>query len=161
MTSREKNRAYRTRRALRIIRRAQPKTVEDARDLPIGGLTFVDEGAFRKAYRIRGTNLLIKFPLNRLDDVCKIHTRMEVKKIRALREFPVIRKHIPPVYYFHSRDGVMVTRYYPKSKGLMGATHQLISDMIKGFCGVILGDLCSDNLRTKPYGNLIFIDLGY
>jgi hypothetical protein len=165
----KRNRVYRTRRALRLIRRGQPKTVEEAASLLVG-LDKIGQGAFRTAYRIRGTNLLIKFPLmynygvsgreDWNDKEGKNHTRMEVKKIRALMEFPIMRKHIPPVYYFNGRDGVMVTRYYPKSKWVSCATNNLVSDMVKEYCGVTMGDLSPDNLRTET-GNLIFIDCGY
>lgn len=166
-----KKRAYRTRRALRLIRKGQPKTVDEAKALGIGALIEVGQGAFRTAYRIHGTGLLIKFPLmfnyktdnqdDWNDSEGKNHTRMEVKKIRVLREFPIIRKHIPPVYYFHGRDGVMVTKYYPQTTWVRGAMNQLVAEMIKGFCGVTLGDLSPDNVRAEKYNNLIFIDLGY
>ena len=72
-----------------------------------------------------------------------------------------MRKHLPPVYYFNGRDGVMVTKYYPKSKWVPSATNQLVAEMIKEYCGVILGDLSPDNARTEPGNNLIIIDLGY
>jgi hypothetical protein len=168
----KRNRVYRTRRALRLIRRGQPKTVEEARALGMGTLVQVGQGAFRTGYRIYGTNLLIKFPLMYNygglkgeeiwhDKDGKNHTRMEVKKIRALLEFPIMRSHLPPVYYFNGRDGVMVTKYYTKSKWVLSATNNLVTDMVKEYCDVTLGDLSTDNLRTEPVGNLIFIDLGY
>jgi hypothetical protein len=169
-----KNRAYRTRRALRLIRREQPKNVHEARGLGIGALIEVGHGAFRMAYRIHGTKLLIKFPVEFRykdgdveggpevwhDKEGKNHTRMEMKKIRALQAFPIMRKHIPPVYYFNARDGVFVTKYYPRDGRSIYAIHSLVSEMIKEFCGVVLGDLSPDNIRSDPY-NLIFIDLGY
>ena len=167
-----KNRAYRTRRALRLINRGLPATMEMAQALGIGALIKVGQGAFRTAYRIHGTSLLIKFPaMFSYDDANgsetwhdkegKNHTRMEVKKIRALLKFPIMRKHLPPVYYFNGRDGVVVTKYYPKSKWTNSATNQLVSEMIKEYCGVTLGDLSPDNVRTEPHNNLILIDLGY
>jgi hypothetical protein len=168
--TREKKRVYLTRRALRLIRKGQPKTVEEAASLGIG-LDEVGKGAFRTAYRIRGTNLLIKFPLmynygasGREDwnnKEGKNHTRMEVKKIRALMKFPIMRKHIPPVYYFNGRDGIVVTRYYPKSRWVPSATNNLVYGIIKEYCGVNLGDITPDNVRTEPSCNLVFIDLGY
>jgi hypothetical protein len=172
----KKNRAYRTRRAMRLIRKGQPKTANEAKAL---SLTLIevgkDEGAFRTAHRIQGTDLLIKFPLQyrRRSEETEggpevwgnkdgiQHTRMEVKKIRALREFPVMRKNIPPVYYFHSRDGVMVTKYYPNRKYVRSAMAQLITRMVRNYCGVTLDDVTSDNLRVTPDNNLIFIDCGY
>ena len=167
--TRKKNCAYRTRRAIRLVRRWLPKTVEEARALCMGALIEVGSGAFRIAYRIHGTSLLIKFPVMFdypdpkacHDKEGKNHTRMEVKKIWALRKHPIMRRHLPPVYYFNGRDGVMVTKYYPKSKWTNSATNQLVSEIIKEYCGVTLGDLSPDNLRAQPSSNLIFIDLGY
>lgn len=183
MTKGEKNRktrkrrnAYRTRRALRLIRRGQPKTVEELERLGVGPVVGVGNGAFRAAYRIYGTSLLVKFPLDVKHVVNdnspdwsnyegKNHTRMEVKKIRALSKFPMWKKHLPPVYYFNSRDGVLVTKFFPKGKWVEGAKSQLISEMAKTFCGITLGDLSTDNVRTtgnsKNGRDLIVVDLGY
>jgi hypothetical protein len=176
MTRTEKYRAARTRRALRLIRRGQPKTVTEAR---ASGLTLIevgkDEGAFRTAYRIQGTTLLIKFPLlyrcRRLeteggpevwmDKDGKNHTRMEAKKIRALQAVPIMRRHTPPVYYFNSRDGVIMTRYYPKTKWVRYAVDRLLGKLIKKHYGVTLGDLTPENLRAVEYDKLVIIDLGY
>jgi hypothetical protein len=99
-------------------------------------------------------------PETRHDNEGKNHTRMEVKKILSLREHPIMRKHLPPVYYFNGGDGVMVTKYYPKSKWVPGAMSIIITEMIKKYCGVNLGDLSPDNVRAE-FSNLIFIDLGY
>jgi hypothetical protein len=173
MTEIEKKRAYRTRKALGIIRRSQPKTIDEARAALGMSCRKVGQGAFRTAHRIYGTDLLIKFPFQykaegepgegskwtTWDGVN--HTRMEVKKIRALMKFPLMRKHLPPIYYFNGRDGVVVTRYYPKPKGIMGATNELVAEMIYKFCGVVLGDIAPDNVRTTRGPNLIFTDLGY
>lgn len=173
--TKSKNRAYKTRHALRLIRKHQPKTLEEAQALGMGALVEVGQGAFRTAYHIYGTNLLIKFPLQcryRIEEVSngpevwhskegKNHTRMEVKKIRALSEFPVMRKHLPPLYYYNGRDGVLVTKYYPKTKWIQQSFHRLITEMIKEYCGVVIGDLAQDNVRTHAGDNLIFIDCGY
>ena len=171
-----KNRTYKTRRALRLIRKGQPKTADEAKAL---GITLIevgkDEGAFRTAHRIHGTDLLIKFPLRyrRRSEETEggpevwgtkdgvNHTRMEVKKIRALEKFPLMRKHIPPVYYFHNRNGVMVTKYYPKTKWVGYAVGLLLGKMVTKYYGVVLGDLTPDNLRAVAYDRLVIIDLGY
>jgi len=170
-----KRRARETRRALRLIRKGQPETYDETIALGLG-LSQVgkDEGAFRAAYRIVGTTLLIKFPLQyrcrRLetggsevwsDKDGKHHTRMEVKKILALQKFPVIRRHIPPVYYFNSRDGVLVTKYFEKSRRVRESVSRLLGKMVKQYCGVTLGDLTPDNLRAQSNDHLVIIDLGY
>lgn len=184
MTEAEKNRRMkvrnlvnRTRRTLKLIRKYQPKNIEEARALGIGQLQKIGEGAFREAYRIYGTILLIKFPLiesfhNRVegnlvtyrtdDHDGKYHTRAEIRKIRVLSKFKSLRKAMPPVYYYNSRDGVMVTRYYPKAT-VKDWTYQigpLLSDVIKELTGVTLEDLFGDNVRKKD-DSLVITDLGY
>jgi hypothetical protein len=165
-----KNRAYRTRRALRLIRKGQPKNFDEAMTLGMGALVEVGQGAFRTAYRIHGTSLLIKFPLmfhyssepnSWHDKEGKNHTRMEVKKIRALLEFPMWRKHLPPVYYFNARDGVMVTKYYRERKKSVVDRERniLMGELVKEFCGVVLGDITDDNVKVDDH--LVIIDLGY
>lgn len=170
MTRTEKNRAYRTRRALNILRRKQPKTVEEARSMLGMPAILVGSGSFRNSYRIGGTTLLIKFPVMCFyaklnvshDHEGKNHTRMEVKKIRVLMEFPFMRKHLPPILYFNSRDGVLVTRFYKESgRDLYEQKRNFfISDMVKEFCGVVLNDLTQDNVKVGK-GGIVFIDLGY
>jgi hypothetical protein len=174
--TREKNRAYRTRRALRIIRKAQPKTVEAAQAALGMACREIGQGAFRTAYHIYGTTLLIKFPLScryKIREVeggeevwsdaeGKNHSRMEVKKIRALLEFPMWRKHLPPIYYFNGRDGVIVTKYYRRSDKFSTefARNILIGELVREFCNVILGDITEDNIREFE-SHLVLIDLGY
>jgi len=154
------------RRALRIIRTVQPKT---ARNLP--GLVLREifsktkkgmkaNGAFRQAYRIVGTGLVIKFPRPDYADNAG-HTRDEVKKIRELSKYRSLKKHLPPVYYYNRRDGVMVTDYYPFVCPDRGK-NVILSDVIFELTGVHLDDIMGDNVRSKGKdGNPIFCDLGY
>src|ERR1017187_127468 len=118
--TRRRNIQKATRRALHLIRKHQPGTLLETSQL---GLVLVHhgEGAFRKSYRIAGTSLLMKFPQTSgessskygyMSDRC--HTRSEVRKIRVLSQFKSLRRHVPPVYYFNSRHGVIVTKFYPK-----------------------------------------------
>jgi len=156
------------RRALRIIRKIQPKTVDE---LKVAGLGLREikirtrkgmkgNGAFRRAYEIVGTGLAVKFPRPNYADNAE-HTRDEVKKIRALSQYRSLRPHLPTVYYYNGRDGVMVTDYYPyicpeKSKNV------ILSDVIRELTGVHLDDIMGDNVRSKlKGGNPVFCDCGY
>ena len=159
-------------RALRIIRKFKFATAEDAKKkLP---LVFHGEGAFRKSYRIAGTSLLIKFPVTQANDGSygywsdRAHTRSEVRKIRMLAKYKSLRPHVPPVYYFDSKNGVIVTRFYPATSELrtLGAMRNVLTKVIREFAGVVLEDLSGDNAtvtrRTgSERGRLIFLDLGY
>jgi hypothetical protein len=158
--TRAKNQGLAKRRALRIIRHTQPRTVEDLRN---SGLILTEVGkrggAFRQAYRIAGTNLVIKFPRKDWAD-SKEHTRDEVKKIRTLSQYRCFRHHLPPVYYYNERDGVMVTDYYPyvNWKG----PSIILADVVKEFTGVELGDVVGDNVRAKSkLDNVVMVDCGY
>jgi len=155
------------RRALRIIRKVQPKVVIQ---LEATGLKLREikirtrkgmkgNGAFRRAYEIVGTGLAVKFPRPNYADNAE-HTRDEVKKIRELSKYRSLRSHMPPVYYYNGRDGVMVTDYYlfvcpDKAKNV------ILSDVIFELTGIPLDDVMGDNVRMKETGNPVFVDCGY
>jgi hypothetical protein len=158
------NRGLAKRRVLRIIRTIHPKTSHELESMglrlrEILSKTKEGNGAFRRAYRIVGTNLVIKFP--QIGWECKQHTRDEVKKIRELSKYRSLRSHLPPVYYYNRRDGVMVTDYYPYVCPCK-AKNEVLSDVIRELTGVHLDDIMGDNVRMKQVaGNPIFCDLGY
>lgn len=177
MTRRDKDRNAKTRKALALIRRIQPKTWDSLANVGFK-LRREGYGTFRTCYRIMGTTLLIKFPVECRyprqevaggpkvwsDREGKNHTRMEVKKIRALSEFPMWRKHLPPIHYYNGRDGVLVTTYYRTrpAKNLEALRNRLIGELTKEFCGAVLGDITDDNVRSSTNGeNLVIIDCGY
>src|SRR5208337_4505065 len=121
--SRKRNTARRTQWCLRKIRKYQPKNLLETTKLGMICL-FVGEGAFRSAYKIVGTTLLIKFPLmyQTDDHDGKYHTRAEIRKIRALSKFKSLRKAMPPVYYYKSNDGVMSRSIMRRLIGMHGCT---------------------------------------
>ena len=179
--SRKRNIARRTQWCLRKIRKYQPKNLLETSELGMVCVS-VGEGAFRSTYRIAGTTLLIKFPLiesfhkkhfgevksefftYRTDDSDgKYHTRAEVRKIRILKKFKSLSPNIPPVYYYNSHDGVMVTKYYKKANKdvWIYRVGPLLSGVIKELTGVTLEDLFDDNVRKKENGDLVIVDCGY
>lgn len=173
--SRKRNTARITQWALRKIRKHQPKTLLETSELGLV-CVHVGEGSFRTTYRIAQTTLLIKFPIVEThgdgiknggwddDSDGKYHTRAEVRKIRALSKFKCLRKHLPPVYYYNSADGVLVTNYFKLAKDSDWAYNvaPLLSGVIKELTGVTLGDLFGDNVRIDAEKDrLIFVDLGY
>lgn len=164
-----RNLAYRTRRALKLIRLNQPKNLLETHQL---GLTLIHTGggAFRTSYRIKGTTLLVKFPVildrpngETNDFEGKNHTRMEVKKIRRLRKDRIMAGHMPPIYYFNARDGVLVTKFYKTVRDwrTVSGRNRLMSKLIKCLTGVVLDDILGDNVKIDGHDKLIFVDLGY
>lgn len=172
--TRKKTLQRRNQWALRKIRKYKFKTVEAAR---VEGLICVNigEGAFRKSYRIVGTSLLIKFPIwekrndgagveHEDDYIGKCHTRAEVRKIKALKKFPCMRAHLPPVYYYSAKDGVMVTKYFKPLIGWRRDTNmsRVVSKTIKELTKITLDDISGDNVKfDREKSSLIFVDLGY
>ena len=166
----------RDRKALELIEEYQFKTASDASIYL--SLDKVGEGSFRTAYRITGTTLLIKFPVvvtHRKNGKVtgedskegKVHTRAEVRKIRRLSQYRSLRSHVPPIYYYNGKDGVVVMRYYNtpldnKNQSTLGgrARDRLIRKVIKELTGVTLGDSVGDNVKQHR-GQLIFVDCGY
>ena len=160
----------RDRKALELIEEYQFKTASDASIYL--SLDKVGEGSFRTAYRITGTTLLIKFPVvvthRKNGQVTgedskegQVHTRAEVRKIRRLSQYRSLRSHVPPIYYYNGKDGVVVMRYYNTPLDLEGrARDRLIRKVIKELTGVTLGDSVGDNVKQHR-GRLIFVDCGY
>jgi len=124
-------------------------------------LEYLGSGAFRDAYRIAHTDLLVKFPLGHDG---KVHSRAEMRKNQKLGGYPFLKKHLPPVYYWNSKTGVLVTKYYPHAKlrRTWDAMGVVIGELLKNLVGVEHTDLWSgaDNVRMDN-GYLVFTDLGY
>ena len=155
MTKKEKN----TRGVLRLIHEFNFKDEDTAsRYLQ---LKYIGAGTFRVAYRIAHTDMLIKFPDGHDG---KVHTRAEVRKIRKLAAYPFLKKHLPPIYYFNSKTGVLVTRYYPDASRwhIANAMGDMLSLLLKKFTGIPFTDswIGSDNFGLDR-GRLILTDLGY
>jgi hypothetical protein len=172
--TRKSNTCRKTAWALRKIRKHQPKTLLETSKLGLV-LVHVGNGTFRESYRITGTPLLIKFPIverfhddvegawitYRTDDTDgKSHSRAEIRKIQKLSQFKSIRPHLPPVYYFNSKDGVMVTKYFCKIAPDWTYA-PMLSAIIRELTHVALEDLFGDNVRLNEKDVPIFVDLGY
>lgn len=162
--------------ALRKIKRHQPTSPDDFRALGLLG-RFVGAGVFRETYRIRGTNLIVKFPLDEApkdkpaDYTCgRVHTRTEVKRIAKLSTIPVLRPHLPKVWYADLKHGVVVMTHYVKASGGYGGWNRIellgriIRKLVKLVAHTEMNDIHGDNVRLagdKHSRRLVFVDLGY
>jgi hypothetical protein len=126
---------------------------------------------FRSAYRIKDTNLVIKFPDP--DESGEWHSRAEVKTIGRLYKYKVLRSYLPKIFYFDRRSGVVVMEYYDKySDRKAGNPHPmrtygditwervLIINLIKRLTGEDFGDLYNANLRLDKNKHVKFVDMG-
>jgi hypothetical protein len=151
------------RKVIRLIKERRPKNPSEFNKIGIP-LTRIseDQGIFRKVYKVRNCDLVVKFPKARSG---AIHTRDEVAKIKKLKKFAVMRPHLPTVHYYDAANSVLVIDYcpkfttYEKEADAMGA---FIMRLIKSATGVTIGDIHSENVHKHvTRDNAVIIDAGY
>lgn len=121
-----------------------------------------DQGLFRKVYKVRNCDLVVKFPKVSSG---KAHSRDEVLRIKKLRRFRFMRPHLPTIHYFDSVNSVLVVDYCPKF-----TTHEKEADamglfiqrLIKVATGISIGDVHSENVHKHvKRDDAVIIDAGY
>ena len=151
---------------LRIIRRNSPTTPEAFKKLglrmkPLGA------GVFRRVFRIGGCDLVVKFPLS--EDSCFAegiqHSVSEIKRIERLSRIDELKPHLPKIFYFDRKNGIIVMQYYPELKDGDGVDFlgKVVRKLVSRIGGVTMGDIHEGNIRLKRKGweQLVFTDLGY
>ena len=159
--------------AIRLIKLWKPWTTEDFSKTGLR-LNKVGEGAFRKAFHIVGLPLIIKFPEEDDGDLrtCIRHSVIEVRKIKALREFSILRPHLPKIYYFDKTSGVVVMEYIDDTKiktdfadtdaARAYGVDRLVARLIKAHTGITVEDFSADNVRYDRKTRFIkLIDVAY
>lgn len=149
-----------TTKALRLINKNKPASQKEFEAL---GLKFqlIDAGCFREVFAIKGTNLVVKLPF----DEGKYHSISEIKRIEKLSKVKELVPHLPKVYYFDRKTGIIVMRYYPqiKQEDQIELLGKVVKKLVKRIAGVNMGDIHDNNIRKKrqDWATLIFVDLGY
>lgn len=169
--------------ALRRIRKYRPIDPEEFRAIgvplnkePIG------EGAFRSVHKMKRIPCVVKFCLSESDGFwpqsrdSKMHTTAEVNRIKRLSKYPILRTHLPRVYWHDRESGVLVMKYYDEvpvkgdtvSQDMFYATTKGFKKLFKKIGGVELGDISPWNTGVDKrrrngleFINLVFLDLGY
>ena len=124
-------------------------------------LRYIDEGVFRKVYKISGCPLVVKFPL---DNDGIQHSVSEMRRIRRLGRIKELLPHLPKVLYFNGKSGIVVMEYYKaldpeKGVELLG---KVIKKLVSRIAKVAMSDIHSDNIRQGRRGEIVvFSDLGY
>src|ERR1700688_2699481 len=83
-------------RALKLIREHRPENLLTASNLGLK-LIHVGTGAFRAVYRVKDTNLVIKFPDGEND--YDAHSAFEIKNLQKLYQCKALRRHLPKIYF--------------------------------------------------------------
>lgn len=152
---------------LRKIKRLKPKTRSEV-TFPMEELF---DGSFRRGFWIPDTDLVIKFPYEDKDlengegsglENGIIHTQREFKKIKKLSRFKCLRQHLPKIYYYDAKNGVIVMKYYNRigEERELWELRGLLSTVILELTGVEIDDIVGSNVKTDEQRNLIFVDLG-
>ena len=165
----------RTQEALRKIRTHQPTSLKNFKALGLLG-KYVGSGVFRESYRIKGTNLIVKFPLYDAMSERKsayesgiAHTRTEVRRFYKLRCVKALRSHLPKIWYFDLRHGIVVMTHYAKFGGYGGWNKiellgKIINKLIRQYAHTTMNDIHGDNTRMAGENfnkRIVFVDLGY
>lgn len=132
-------------------------------------LESIGSGAYRRAFRIHGADLVVKFPS---DPDGRFHTSLEVRRIKKLAQYQSLRPHLPKIRYYDKKTGILVVDFYDKYSETAAAVpgnrtvelsweRDLITRLVKELTGVFVIDLYDDNLRIDDTQTVKLIDLGY
>lgn len=99
-----------------LLKKYKPKFRSDFKKLGLK-LKFIGSGAFRNAYQIIDTNLVVKFPNDPeyYEDV--EHSQDEIYHIRTINKnakYKVLRPFIPKLHYANYKYGVIVMDKFQK-----------------------------------------------
>jgi len=125
-------------------------------------MRLLGKGLFRSGYKIKGCDLVIKFPGSKSED--RQHSRAEIRRLRRLRKAGTLGEFLPEVFYYDSKSGVIVMRYYrefdnfEKQADAMG---RMIQKLIYRIARVYCSDIHTENVRRREQKDCVLIDLGY
>jgi tRNA A-37 threonylcarbamoyl transferase component Bud32 len=111
----------------------------------------------------------VKFPLGHEEswyeyyNTNRAHTQAEIRRIKQLRKFRVMRRHLPRIYYYDPKSSVLVISYHPPFENDMkccDATGRFLGQLIYQIAGVRCTDIRMENIHQQGQ-NAVLIDLGY
>lgn len=150
---------------IRKLKATCPKTVAEARAAGIK-MRLLGTGLFRSGYKIKNSDVVLKFPHNsgdvRLREGIE-HSTQEIRRLRRLRAVGGLDQFLPEILYYDKKAGVIAMRYYPEFEGFeeqadaMGA---MIGKLLFKIARVRCTDIHTENVR-KARWNAVIIDLGY
>ena len=154
-------------KALKLIRKHEPVTPKEFRKLGLG-LESIGEGIFREVAKIKGCDLVVKFPLSDGGGCYSEgiqHSISEMNRITRLARVPELKPHLPKVFYFDRANGIIVMQYYPPLGEADAVEYlgKIVKKLVSKMCKIAMSDIHDGNIRKKRKGweQLVFIDLGY
>lgn len=163
------------------FRQKKPKNAEEALVKCEVPLTFLQEGAFRRAYQIGRLPLVVKFPY--FTSYCSTieaqqarlevginHSAIEIKArkrvLRSKKRFAPLAKYMPMIYHHNPETGVVLVHKYkvkPYAKRFSGQCRDIEREVIKAMGDNGLEGFDCDNpnnIGLDEKGNLVILDLG-
>lgn len=123
-------------------------------------------GMFRSGYKVRHTDVVIKFPVD-ADAEGIQHSTQEMRRLRRLKSAGTLNPFLPEVFYYNKKSGVIAMRYYPEFEGYeeqADAMGKMIGKLIYRIARVQCNDIHTENVRKGRWDglkNAVIIDLGY
>jgi hypothetical protein len=128
-------------------------------------------GMFRSGYKVRHTDLVIKFPIREGKDDNGSegiqHSTQEMRRLRRLKKAGTLNQFLPEVLYYDKKSGVIMMRYYPEFDGYeeqADAMGKMVGKLIYRIARVRCTDIHTENVRKGRWDglkNAVIIDLGY
>ena len=158
-------------RIVQKMKRVKPRTPKEARAAGIK-MRLLGTGMFRAGYKVRNTDLVIKFPVltgKNDDDPSEgiQHSVQEIRRLRRLKKAGTLNQFLPEVLYYDKKSGVIMMRYYPEFDGYeeqADAMGKMVGKLIYRIAGVRCTDIHTENVRKGRWDglkNAVIIDLGY
>jgi hypothetical protein len=126
----------------------------------------LDEGVFRRVFKISGCPLVVKFPLEGeiVDGVQ--HSISEVNRIKRLSKIKEVLPHLPKIHYHDRKNGVLIMQFYPRPRNDAETVEMLgkvIKKLVSRIARVQMSDTHADNVRKRrgDWTSAVFTDLGY
>lgn len=142
----------------------KPSCVEDVLrncELP---LKFLGDGAYRTAYQVVNTDIIIKFANS---GFAMEHSLKEYKAAKTIKEskltkYRTIKKHMPEIYHYDVETGISVGRFYKLLPAKANGIRERLAEKIRVAVGVNYTDLeNSGNVGKDRRGILKIIDAGF
>jgi hypothetical protein len=129
-------------------------------------LRYLNEGVFRRVFKISGCPLVVKFPLEgEIADGVQ-HSISEVNRVKRLSKIKELVPHLPKIHYHDRKNGVLIMQFYPRPRNDAETVEMLgkvIKKLVSRIARVQMSDIHADNVRKRrgDWTSAVFTDLGY
>lgn len=136
------------------LKRHRPTSAEEFKKLLGVELVHAGRGGSREAFAIKGTRLIVKFPMYKESDYqcARAHARKEIRRIQQIRtheRYRALRRYIPKFYYIDCENGIVVMEMLNR----VGKVPNSVCAVLDKFLG--------DTFRTRGGCDIGYNNLGF